>query len=80
MYVALKISGVRFAGLIAILVGLTDLIPLIGATIGAIVAITAAAFHSVPALIVIVIFFAAYQQLENQMTLPKRPGPRRRPS
>ena len=37
MYVALKIMGVQFAGLIAIFVGFTDLIPLIGATIGAIV-------------------------------------------
>jgi predicted PurR-regulated permease PerM len=70
MYVALKIMGVRFAGLIAIFVGFTDLIPLIGATIGAIVAVIAAAFHSLPALIVIVIVFVAYQQLENQVLRP----------
>jgi len=70
MYVALKIMGVRFAGLIAIFMGFTDLIPLIGATIGAIVAVTAAAFHSVPALIVIVLVFVAYQQLENQVLRP----------
>jgi predicted PurR-regulated permease PerM len=70
MYAALKIMGVRFAGLIAIFVGFTDLIPLIGATIGAIVAVIAAAFHSVPALIVIVIVFVAYQQLENQVLRP----------
>jgi len=70
MYVALKIMGVPFAGLIAIFVGFTDLIPLIGATIGAIVAVIAAAFHSVPALIVIVVVFVAYQQLENQVLRP----------
>ena len=40
----LKIMGVPFAGLIAIFVGIADLIPLIGATLGAIVAVTAAAF------------------------------------
>ena len=70
LYVVLKIMGVRFAGLIAIFVGFADLIPLIGATLGAIVALIAAAFHSIPALIVVVIFLVAYQQLENQLLRP----------
>ncbi len=69
-YAALKIMGVPFAGLIAIFVGFADLIPLIGATLGAIVALIAAAFHSVPALIVVAIFFVAYQQLENHVLQP----------
>jgi predicted PurR-regulated permease PerM len=69
-YAALKIMGVPFAGLIAIFVGIADLIPLIGATLGAIVAVTAAAFHSIPALIVVAIFFVAYQQLENHVLQP----------
>jgi hypothetical protein len=51
-------------------VGIADLIPLIGATLGAIVAVTAAAFHSIPALIVVAIFFVAYQQLENHVLQP----------
>ena len=62
--------GVPFAGLIAIFVGFADLIPLIGATLGAIVALIAAAFHSVPALIVVAIFFVAYQQLKNHVLQP----------
>jgi hypothetical protein len=62
--------GVPFAGLIAIFVAFADLIPLIGATLGAIVAVTAAAFHSIPALIVIAVFFVAYQQLENHVLQP----------
>ena len=70
VYGALKIMGVPFAGLIAIFVAFTDLIPLIGATLGAIVAVTAAAFHSIPALIVIAIVFLAYQQLENHVLQP----------
>jgi len=69
-YAALKIMGVPFAGLIAIFVVIADLIPLIGATLGAIVAVTAAAFHSIPALIVVAIFFVAYQQLENHVLQP----------
>jgi len=69
-YATLKIMGVPFAGLIALFVALADLIPLIGATLGAIVALIAAAIHSVPALIVVAIFFVAYQQLENHVLQP----------
>ena len=48
-YAVLKFSGVRFAGLIALFVALADLIPLVGATLGAVVACIAAFLHSVPA-------------------------------
>jgi predicted PurR-regulated permease PerM len=66
----LKVVGVPFAGLIALFVAIADLIPLIGATLGAVVAIIAAGVHSTTALIVIVIFFVAYQQLENHVLQP----------
>jgi predicted PurR-regulated permease PerM len=69
-YITLKVMGVPFAGLIALFVGIADLIPLIGATLGAIVALIAAAVHSIPALIVVAIFFVAYQQLENHVLQP----------
>ena len=62
--------GVPFAGLIALFVAIADLVPLIGATLGAIVAVVAAALHSVPALIVVIIWFVAYQQLENHVLQP----------
>jgi predicted PurR-regulated permease PerM len=69
-YTTLKIMGVPFAGLIALFVALADLLPLIGATLGAIVALIAAAVHSIPALVVVAIFFVAYQQLENHVLQP----------
>lgn len=69
-YTTLKIMGVPFAGLIALFVAVADLLPLIGATLGAIVALIAAAVHSVPALIVVAIFVVAYQQLENHVLQP----------
>ena len=69
-YITLLVVGVPFAGLIALFVALADLIPLVGATLGAIVAIIAAAIHSVPALIVVAIFFLVYQQLENHLLQP----------
>jgi len=69
-YIVLKIMGVQFAGLIALFVALADLIPLVGATIGAVVAVVAALVHSVPAAIVVVVFFLVYQQLENHLLQP----------
>ena len=69
-YITLLATGVPFAGLIALFVALADLIPLVGATLGAIVAIIAAAIHSIPALIVVAVFFVVYQQLENHLLQP----------
>jgi predicted PurR-regulated permease PerM len=69
-FITLLVMGVPFAGLIALFVALADLIPLVGATLGAIVAVVAAAIHSVPALIVVAVFFVVYQQLENHLLQP----------
>lgn len=69
-YAALRIMGVPFAGLIALFVAIADLIPLVGATLGGVVALLAAAIHSLPALIVVAIVFVVYQQLENHLLQP----------
>jgi predicted PurR-regulated permease PerM len=69
-YIVLLATGVPFAGLIALFVAVADLIPLVGATIGAVVAVIAAAVHSIPALIAVAIFVAIYQQLENHLLQP----------
>ena len=69
-YVVLKVMGVPFAGLISLFVAIADLIPLVGATLGAVVATIAGFIHSVPAGIVLIIFFVVYQQLENHLLQP----------
>jgi predicted PurR-regulated permease PerM len=69
-YVVLLISGVPFAGLIALFVGIADLLPLVGATIGGTVAVLAGFIHSVPAGIAVLVFFVLYQQLENHLLQP----------
>ena len=66
----LKVMGVPFAGLISLFVALADLIPLVGATLGAVVATIAGFVHSVPAGIVVMVFFVVYQQLENHLLQP----------
>ena len=69
-YVVMLIMGVPFAGLIALFVGIADLIPLVGATLGGAVAVIAGFVHSVPAGIVVLVFFVLYQQLENHLLQP----------
>jgi predicted PurR-regulated permease PerM len=69
-YVVLLILGVPFAGLIALFVAIADLIPLVGATLGAIVAVLGGFAHSITAGIVVLVFFVLYQQLENHLLQP----------
>jgi predicted PurR-regulated permease PerM len=69
-YAVLAILGVPYAGLIALFVGLADLIPLVGATLGAVVATLAGFVESTVAGIVVIIFFVIYQQLENHLLQP----------
>jgi predicted PurR-regulated permease PerM len=50
---------------------LTGLIPLIGATIGAVVLTIVALFSSLQAGIVVAVWFLIYQQLENYLLYPR---------
>jgi predicted PurR-regulated permease PerM len=74
-YIFLAIVGVPFREVLALWVAFADLIPLVGATLGAIPAILVAFLHSVPAGLLTVGFFIAYQQFENhvlQVTIMSR--------
>jgi predicted PurR-regulated permease PerM len=69
-YAVLAILGVPYAGLIALFVGLADLIPLVGATLGAVIATLAGFVESTTAGIIVIVFFVIYQQLENHLLQP----------
>jgi predicted PurR-regulated permease PerM len=74
-FVFLWVMGVPFRGVLALWVAFADLIPLVGATLGAIPAIGVAFLHSVPAGIATIIFYVLYQQFENhvlQVTIMSR--------
>ena len=66
-FVALLVFGVPFRGVLALWVGFADLIPLVGATLGAIPTIGVAFLHSTAAGIGITIFYIVYQQFENHV-------------
>lgn len=71
-YIVLTILGVPFAAPLAIVVGAFDLIPLIGATIGAGIVVLVTLFTDFPtATIVWVLWSIVYQQVENNVIQPQ---------
>ncbi len=69
-FIVLWTMGVPYKGVVALFVGFADLIPLVGATLGAVVAVIVAALHSLPAAVVMIVFFVVYQQVENHLLQP----------
>ncbi|MEV4765742.1 AI-2E family transporter [Micromonospora chokoriensis] len=69
-YLVLALTGVPFAAVIALLVAVADLIPLVGATLGAVIAAGAGFLHSPTAGVVVLVFFVVYQQVENHLLQP----------
>jgi predicted PurR-regulated permease PerM len=70
-FIALTLIGVPFAAALAMWVAIADLIPSVGATLGAVVAVAVAAFSSFGDAVVTTIFFIVYQQVENYVIVPR---------
>lgn len=70
-YTVLRVLGVAFAGPLAVLVGVLDLLPLVGATIAAIIVGIVTLFFDFPVdTIVWAITAIVYQQVENNLLSP----------
>lgn len=69
-FVCLIALGVPSPIVLALFVAVADLVPLVGATIGAAVGVIAAYLHSPNAGLVALIFFVVYQQIENGVIYP----------
>ncbi len=71
-FIVLTILGVPFAGPLAVIVFVFDLIPVVGATIGSVLVAIVTAFVNFPiALIIWVVFAIVYQQVENYVIQPQ---------
>jgi predicted PurR-regulated permease PerM len=72
-FVAFEALRIPFALPLAVLVAITDLIPMIGATLGAVASVIVAFATSSlwPATILLAAFFLVYQQLENYLVAPR---------
>src|SRR3954469_5596026 len=71
-YIVMTILGVPFRGPLAVLIGLFDLVPLVGATIGAILVGIITLFVNFPTTTIVwVVFSVVYQQVENTVIQPR---------
>src|SRR4051794_18750087 len=71
-YIVMAILGIPFRGPLAVLIALLDLIPLVGATIGAVIVGVVTLFVDFPtATIIWVIWSIVYQQVENTVIQPR---------
>ena len=70
-FIVLEILGVPFAAALAVWVAIADLIPGVGAMIGAVVCVIVALFSSVGDGIAVAVYFVVYQRIENYAILPR---------
>ena len=70
-FLVLEILGVPFAAALAVWVAIADLIPGVGAMLGAVVCVIVALFSSVGDGIAVAIYFIVYQRVENYLILPR---------
>ena len=71
-YIVLLILGVPYAGSLAVVIFLLDLVPLVGATLGAILVGIITLFNDFPTTTIIwVIWSIVYQQVENNIIQPR---------
>ena len=70
-FVCLLVLGVPNPAVLALWVAFADLIPLVGATLGAAAAVLAAFLHNSTAGIISLVFFIVYQQFENSVLQTK---------
>ncbi|MGZ6793036.1 MAG: AI-2E family transporter, partial [Mycobacteriales bacterium] len=70
-YVVLLLVGVPYPVALALVVMITDLVPVIGATIGAVVVSAVAFTEDLRSGLVVAVFYLVYQQLENYVLYPR---------
>jgi predicted PurR-regulated permease PerM len=69
-FIVLLVLGVPYPVALALLVAITDLVPLVGATIGAAVVTIVAFFVSVKVGVIAAVYYIGYQQFENYVLYP----------
>jgi predicted PurR-regulated permease PerM len=70
-YIYFLLAGVPYPALLAIIVALLDTIPQVGATLASVVGIAVSLTDSVSLAVATLIFFIAYQMLENYLLAPR---------
>jgi predicted PurR-regulated permease PerM len=70
-YLMMKLVGIPYAAVLAVTVGALGLIPMVGATLGAIVVAVVALFVDPGKALIALVYFLIYQQVENYLVAPR---------
>lgn len=70
-FIMMSIVGIPYPSVLAVVVGLFGLIPMVGATIGAVVVGTIAFLDEPRHALIVAIYYIIYQQLENYVVVPR---------
>jgi predicted PurR-regulated permease PerM len=70
-WIMMTIVGIPYAAVLAVLVGVLGLVPMIGATLGAALVCTVAVFDEPRKMVIALIYYIVYQQVENYVVVPR---------
>lgn len=70
-WIMMSIVGIRYAAVLAVVVGLLGLIPMVGASLGAAVVCLVALFDDPEKAVIALVYYVVYQQLENYVIAPR---------
>ena len=70
-WVMMQLLGVPYAIVLAVLVGILGLIPMVGATLGAVIVALVALSQGWVVALVVCIYYVVYQQFENYVIVPR---------
>jgi predicted PurR-regulated permease PerM len=70
-WVMMTILGIPYAAVLAVVVGFLGLIPMVGATLGAVLVFLVALFNSLQTAIIVAVYYVIYQQVENYVIVPR---------
>lgn len=70
-WIMMTIVGIPYAAVLAVVVGFLGLIPMVGATAGAVLVCVVAVFDEPRKAIIAAIYYIVYQQLENYVVAPR---------
>jgi predicted PurR-regulated permease PerM len=70
-FILLTVLGVPYSLVLSITVGILGLIPLVGATLGAVIVVLVGLFQSWQVGVILAIYYLLYQQIENYLIAPR---------
>ena len=70
-WIMMTVVGIRYAAVLAVVVGFLGLIPMVGASLGAAIVFLVALFDDPTKAVIALAYYVVYQQLENYWIAPK---------